>query len=216
METVAVKNLGKINYESAMSAQEEEKLRVLEGKSGGCIFFLEHVPPVITLGRHCGRENILASEEVLRRRGFSILRASRGGDATVHEIGQLVAYFVLPVKAKTAAAFVQGIADTAAAALNENFATNLYYNDEAAGLWHATSAGEKKCASIGFSLSGGVSTHGMAINVCNTLEGFDFINPCGMPSQVMTTLSALIGRRVSVEEAVAVLSAAYTAAFSAK
>ena len=37
-------------------------------------------------------------------------------------------------------------------------------------------------------VSGGVSTHGVALNVTNAMEGFGWIVPCGMPKAPMARL----------------------------
>ena len=44
------------------------------------------------------------------------------------------------------------------------------------GVW----AGDAKIGSIGVRLSGGVTTHGLAVNVDNDLQPFDWIVPCGI------------------------------------
>ncbi|MDR3237251.1 MAG: lipoyl(octanoyl) transferase LipB [Spirochaetia bacterium] len=196
--------LGLIDYSSACEIQQREKLRVLEKESPGCVFFLEH-HPVITLGRHCGAGDILYPETFLDKQGYSVARSSRGGNVTVHEPGQLVVYYVLPVKSKDSAAFVSGIAGPVISALNSHFGTNLSFPAENPGIWQDG----KKCASIGFDLRQGVSMHGMAVNVCNSLLGFSFVNPCGMSSSVMTTLSALAERNVTVEETASLLASIY-------
>jgi lipoate-protein ligase B len=196
--------LGLIDYSSADEIQQREKQHVIAKESPGCIFFLEH-HPVITLGRHCGDGDILHSETFLGEQGYSVVRSSRGGNVTVHEPGQLVIYYVLPVKSKDSAAFVSGIARPVAGALNSHFGTNLSFAANNPGIWQDG----KKCASIGFDLRQGVSMHGMAVNVCNSLLGFSFVNPCGMSSSVMTTLSALAKRNVTVEETASLLASIY-------
>ncbi len=38
--------------------------------------------------------------------------------------------------------------------------------------------------------------HGIAVNVSNSMEGFSLIVPCGMEGAGVTSVSALLGRRV--------------------
>ena len=54
----------------------------------------------------------------------------------------------------------------------------------------AASAGEaRKIGSIGIHVSRGVSTHGLAINVNNDLQPFEWIVPCGMETARMTSIA---------------------------
>jgi lipoyl(octanoyl) transferase len=51
----------------------------------------------------------------------------------------------------------------------------------------------RKIGSIGIHVSRGVSTHGIAINVNNDLQPFEWIVPCGVESARMTSLSRELG-----------------------
>ena len=52
------------------------------------------------------------------------------------------------------------------------------------GVW----AGDAKIASIGVRVSGGVTTHGLAVNVDNDLQPFEWIVPCGIDHVRMTSV----------------------------
>ena len=198
--------MGPVEYRKAMDIQYAEKQRVVDNGGPGKIFFLEHYPPVITLGRHSTDSNVLFSGNALKERGYELLQTNRGGDVTVHEPGQLVVYYVVPVKSKNTVSFVNGIIDPVVEALNDHLGTELYYSEKKPGVWQ----GAEKCISVGFDLRQGVSMHGIAVNVCNTLEGFSLVNPCGMPSGMMTTLSRITGRSITVAEICRVLAKIYT------
>jgi len=51
----------------------------------------------------------------------------------------------------------------------------------------------RKIGSIGIHVSRGVSTHGIAINVNNDLQPFDWIVPCGIEAARMTSVSRELG-----------------------
>ena len=58
------------------------------------------------------------------------------------------------------------------------------------GVW----AGERKIGSIGVHVSRGVTTHGLAVNVDNDLQPFEWIVPCGIDHVRMTSVSSETGR----------------------
>jgi lipoate-protein ligase B len=192
------KILGKIDYDSAVALQLEERERVKNGGSAGTIFFLEHDPAVITLGRHAVETNMLIPEKLLESRGYQVRKVSRGGDVTVHEPGQLVVYFVVPLKSKAVREFVDGVMNDIGLCLKEKFGIDAKFSQDKPGLW----VGDRKICSVGFDLTQRVSMHGIALNVCNTLEGFKMIVPCGLPGVKMTTISKELGRDVTVNEVI--------------
>jgi lipoate-protein ligase B len=62
------------------------------------------------------------------------------------------------------------------------------------GVW----AGDAKIASIGVRVSGGVTTHGLAVNVDNDLQPFEWIVPCGIDHVRMTSVSRETGEHPSL------------------
>ena len=87
-------DLGLIGYAEACALQ---KRVVAARKASGiedALLLCEH-PPVITLGRSGKRENLLASEHVLRQKGVGFHATDRGGDVTYHGPGQIVGYPIL-------------------------------------------------------------------------------------------------------------------------
>jgi lipoate-protein ligase B len=57
------------------------------------------------------------------------------------------------------------------------------------GVW----AGSRKIGSIGVHVSRGVATHGLAVNVNNDLQPFEWIVPCGIEGCQVTSLSRELG-----------------------
>ena len=83
--------LGRVDYAEGLSLQAEIAALVAEGRLDNVLLLLEH-PPVLTLGRHANRANVLASDDLLAQRGITLHQTNRGGDVTYHGPGQLVGY----------------------------------------------------------------------------------------------------------------------------
>jgi lipoate-protein ligase B len=198
-----IKMLGLIEYDAAMKLQAEERKKIAES-GGGTIYFLEH-PPVITLGRHSSGGGLLISSEDISSRGISLRRADRGGDATAHEPGQLVVYFIIPVRSKKAGQFVENVIKIASDWLREDYSLENVFDPVNPGLW----INGKKICSAGFDLRGGISSHGIAINISNDMSCFKFIRPCRLSCSEMTSMSIELGRHVDSGEAGCKLSERY-------
>jgi lipoate-protein ligase B len=141
---------------------------------------------------------MLIPEKLLESRGYQVRKVSRGGDVTVHEPGQLVIYFVVPLKSKAVREFVDSVTQSISFCLKEKFGIDVRFRQDKPGLW----VEDRKICSVGFDLTQRVSMHGIALNVCNTLEGFSLIVPCGLPGVKMTTISKELGRDVTVNEVI--------------
>ena len=89
--------LGRVDYDEGLRLQAEMAGLVAEGRAGNVLLLLEH-PPVLTLGRNAHRAHVLASEELLARRGVTLREIDRGGDVTYHGPGQLVGYPIFDLR----------------------------------------------------------------------------------------------------------------------
>src|SRR5437879_13135186 len=87
-------DLGLSGYAEAGALQKRMVAARKAGAMADVFLFCEH-PPVITLGRSGKRENLLASERVLRQKGVEFHATDRGGDITYHGPGQIVGYPIL-------------------------------------------------------------------------------------------------------------------------
>src|SRR5580692_2918053 len=90
-------SLGRVAYDEALRLQQELVELRREGRIGNVLLLLEH-PPVLTLGRHANRANVLASDELLAARGVTLHQINRGGDVTYHGPGQLVGYPIFDLR----------------------------------------------------------------------------------------------------------------------
>ena len=183
--------LGRVPYGEAWDLQKRLHAEVLSGGEER-VLLLEH-PPVITLGKSAKEENLLVPEDVLRMRGVEVFRVDRGGDATFHGPGQLVAYFI--VRTDSPKELVRRLEEIVKDSLLQ-VADLEFTEGPHAGVW----VRGRKIASIGLALKRGVSMHGFALNLTVDLSYFSLINPCGLPSSVMTSLEVETGLHIPPEE----------------
>lgn len=188
-------DLGEIDYETARQLQEKiVALRVDGSISYDAILLLEH-PPVFTMGRRGGRDNLLVGEAFLKEKQISMHHVERGGDITYHGPGQLVVYPIvrLSVIRLGVSDFVERIEEVMirTAADYDIVATRKGINR---GAW----VGDKKLGSIGLAVRRGVTFHGMALNVLTDLAPFSWITPCGLKNIVMTNMKNETEKTISM------------------
>jgi lipoyl(octanoyl) transferase len=153
------------------------------------LLLLEH-PPVYTRGRRSQDGELPLGEDFYRAKGIEIAPTDRGGRVTYHGPGQLVGYPIMRVS--DIDAHLRTIEAAIVAALAEYDVVARSRCEEGidyTGVW----VQDRKIASIGVHLSRGVSTHGFAVNVCNDLEPFTWIVPCGLDGVTMTSVERELG-----------------------
>lgn len=208
MTTAVFEDLGRIKYKDAWDLQLRLHAERVADARPDTLLFCEH-EPVLTMGKSGKGQNLLVSEAELRRRGVEYYAIERGGDLTYHGPGQLVAYpiFKLP-RLREVQNFVRKMERAIIAALAQ-FGIEAAQRADHAGAF----VGSAKIASIGAAVRGGVTYHGLALDVCTDLAYFQLINPCGMPGVAVTSIARELGREVSVEEAKSPLLDAMTKTF---
>jgi lipoyl(octanoyl) transferase len=184
--------LGRVDYETGLRLQQTLVELRHQQRIGNVLLLLEH-PPVLTLGRNAQRDNVLASDELLARRGVSIHEINRGGDVTYHGPGQLVGYPILDLRSFTprlgAVDYVRRLEEVLIRSCAE-YGVLTQRIAGRTGVW--TLAGgaipEKKIAAIGVHISRGITSHGFALNVATDLRDFELIVPCGISDRAVTSL----------------------------
>lgn len=186
-----VAQLPVLPYRDGLALQEQLRERRQAEEIPDLLLVLEH-PPVYTRGRRTEPGDLPAGEDWYRARGIEVCDTDRGGRVTYHGPGQLVAYPVMRVE--RVADFVHTMESAIVAALADEGIASAARETPYTGVW----AGEAKLASIGVRVSGGVSTHGLAVNVDNDLAPFDWIVPCGIDHVQMTSVARETGRTRSL------------------
>ena len=187
MAELWVAQLGTIPYEDGVRLQETLRERRQAGALPDLLLVLEH-PPVYTRGKRAEPADLPMGEDWYRAQGIEVCDTDRGGRVTYHGPGQLVAYPIMAVE--RVSDFVHAMEDAIVAALADEGVAAEVRETPFTGVW----AGDSKIASIGVRLSGGVTTHGLAVNVDNDLQPFEWIVPCGIDHVRMTSVSRATGR----------------------
>ena len=162
------------------------------------MLLLEH-PDVITLGvkNRSDRSNVLASAAVLAEQGVALFETGRGGDVTYHGPGQLVGYPIIDLKPDRCDVhrYVRDLEEALIGAVAD-FGIEARRIEGLTGIW----TGHDKLAAIGVRISRWVTSHGFALNVATDLSRFGLIVPCGIADKGVTSMAALLGRPVSMDE----------------
>jgi lipoate-protein ligase B len=158
------------------------------------VITVEH-PHVITMGRSTQPENLLGVTAPDGSGSVPVVTIERGGDVTYHGPGQVVAYLIfdLDERGRDLHRFLR---DTEAVqiALLDRFGLKASRRKGSTGVW----IGDRKVGSVGIAVRRWITYHGFALNVATDLRFFKLLHPCGFNADVMTSMSALLGKPLSV------------------
>ena len=201
-------DLGRVPYTEAWDLQRALAGAVSQGAIPDTVILLEH-PPVITLGRRTGEEELHppAGAEI------EVVETNRGGKSTYHGPGQLVCYPILDLKrhGRDVKKYVRDLEEALIRTLTA-FDVEGVRIDGLTGVWLPRPP--RKIASIGVHVSRWVTTHGYALNVDLDPAPFtDWITACGLEDTMFTTIARETGRAVTVDEVRAPAAAALAEVF---
>ncbi len=197
MRTLTIYHLGLIDYITAWDVQRRIARARSAGQVGDTLLLVEH-PPTITLGSKARAEHILVPAEQLRARGVTVVQSDRGGGATYHAPGQIVAYpiFKLSQHGRDIGRYVRGLEESVIRVLRDYGLTGERVPG-LTGVW--VRHGAAKICAIGIKVSaGGVTTHGLALNVNIDLHGFDLIVPCGVHGRGVTSMATELAESLAM------------------
>ncbi|MDG4765108.1 lipoyl(octanoyl) transferase LipB [Solwaraspora sp. WMMD406] len=192
---------GLVDYQVAWTEQRRLHAAVVAGDEPDTVLLLEH-PSVYTAGKRT---------EVWDRPtdGTPVVDVDRGGKITWHGPGQLVGYPIVklpePVDVVAYVRRTEQLLIDVCAELG--LATTRLEGPNHSGVWVAADdrGPARKVAAIGIRVARGVTQHGFSINCDPDLSAFDRIVPCGLRDVGVTSLSAELGRPVTVAEVLPVV-----------
>lgn len=179
------KDLGLIDYGKALDLQIETVHSMIDNSlQPDHIFLLEH-PPVFTLGKNGGRENLVVSDQFLTEKNIEVVQTGRGGNITYHGPGQLVMYPI--VNLERIKIGVQSFVSVLEEIMIKT-CLDLGVKTERNKLNHGVWVENGKIGSVGLGIKKGISFHGISLNVEPDLSPFLWINPCGLNQVSMTSI----------------------------
>ena len=163
--TIAIKRRGFCDYQTTLREMRE----LTDNRTADNIdelWLLQH-PPVYTLGQSGERKHILSPGAI------PIVHSDRGGQATYHGPGQVIAYLMLDLRRRQLGARkLVRLLQLTVVELLAGFDIFAAADAAAPGVY----VGGKKIAALGLRVRRGCCYHGISVNVQMDLSPFDGIN----------------------------------------
>jgi lipoyl(octanoyl) transferase len=187
---------GLVDYQQAWDHQREVHDRRVDDEIADTVLLLEH-PAVYTAGRRTAPTDRPFD-------GTPVIDVDRGGKITWHGPGQLVGYPIIKLAEPIdVVAYVRRLETLLMDVCAELGLPGTIQVEGRSGVWVAADdrGPERKVAAIGVRVARGVTLHGFALNCNPDLTWYDRIVPCGIPDAGVTSLTAELGRTITVSDA---------------
>lgn len=188
-------DLGVIDYKTALRYQYAIHDKRVRSQIDDTIFLLEH-PPVLTMGKSGGKQDLLVPEKELESKGVFLYQLDRGGKITCHYPGQLVVYFILGIDKydNNVHAMVEKLEEVIIRTI-EDFGVKGERSPANRGIF----VGNDKIAAIGIEISHGVTMHGIALNVLENKSLYSLFVPCGLADKGIAFLQKCSPSGISID-----------------
>ena len=200
MTDLEIVRAGLVPYEDAWARQREVHARRVAGEGPDTLLLLEHLS-VYTAGKRTEPHERPFD-------GTPVIDVDRGGKITWHGPGQLVGYPIVALPDPIdVVAYVRRLED-ALIEVCAGFGLTTGRVEGRSGVWVAAdqpgtgNRPARKVAAIGVRVARGVTMHGFALNCDPDMSAFANMIPCGIPDAGVTSLSAELGRDITVDEAI--------------
>ncbi len=173
-----VLRLGRMPYAEAHALQQTLVEERIADARPDTLVLCEH-DAVITVGRKHAEARVFPP-------GIAVIEVERGGDATFHGTGQIVAYpiFKLEPERRDLHRFLRDLEQVVIDVLSEVSVPGVR-KEASTGVW----VGAQKVCSIGVAVRRWVTWHGLALNLSVDLDVFRGFRPCGLDGDVMANLA---------------------------
>ncbi len=202
---IIFKDIGVMEYAKAYDYQLKLFNETIEKKKNNeptenVLLFVEH-PHVYTLGKSGDVQNLMISEDFLKKINATFFRTDRGGDITYHGFGQIVIYpiFDLDNFGILIKKYVFSIEEAIIRTIKD-YGLDGQRIKGASGVWLTDRPRFEKICALGVRVSRAVTMHGLAFNVNTNLDYFNYINPCGFTDKGVTSLQKELLNEIKLDE----------------
>jgi lipoyl(octanoyl) transferase len=198
------RRLGLVDYQEAWELQRALHAQRVAGEVPDTLLLLEH-PSVYTAGKRTEPHERPFD-------GTPVIDVDRGGKITWHGPGQLVGYPIVALPDPVdVVAYVRRL-EAAVIEVCTGLGLSAARVEGRSGVWFPADGArpERKVAAIGVRVARGVTMHGFALNCDPDLSFFGNMIPCGIADAGVTSLSAELGRDVSVADVIGDVERAVT------
>jgi lipoyl(octanoyl) transferase len=198
--SVVFEHLGIIPYDEAWELQRRRHAARVADEISDTVLLLEH-PPVYTAGKRT---------EPWERPidGTPVIDVDRGGKITWHGPGQLVGYPIVKLPESVLVVdYVRRVEEVLVRSCRDLGLPTTRIAGRS-GVWvpadpdDRASHVDRKVAAIGIRVASGVTMHGFALNCDADVSWFDRIVPCGISDASVSSLTAELGRHVTIADAI--------------
>ncbi len=206
--SIHVLDLQQKDYQSTLELQRRLHRQRIAGRVGDHLLLVEH-EPVYTFGKNADRNHLLQSSPPEAKLFF----VERGGDVTYHGPGQLVGYPILDLTnyRRSVSWYIQTLEKVLIRTL-ARFGIEAEIREEYPGVW----VEDEKIAALGVRISRWVTMHGFALNVSTDLNYFNGIIPCGIFECGVTSMEAVLDRKVKITDVKQELTAVFLDIFQSQ
>jgi len=186
-----------VDYYEAWDLQRKIHAEVVSGERPDTLILVEH-RSVYTAGKRTATWDRPTDDT-------PVVDVDRGGKITWHGPGQLVAYPIIKLREPIDVVKYVRVLEQATMDLCDTYGMGTMRVPDRSGVWLPATGTkqERKVCAIGVRVARGVTMHGLALNCNPDLGEFERIVPCGIGDAGVTSLSAELGRNVTVMEVTA-------------
>ena len=194
MKKCQLLNPGLVEYGRAWDLQKRLFHERFNNKIPDTLIILQH-PPAYTFGRRSINDQPSFDED--SRSDIPSYRVDRGGGATYHGPGQVIAYPIFGLRSYTQDyyTYLRMLEDVTINTLRD-FGISAERVKDYTGVW----VDGKKIVSIGVRIIRGITMHGLSLNVNNDLTPFKKIIPCNIHGVEMTSMAEISNCTLSLKD----------------
>lgn len=184
------------DYREVWDLQRALHAEVVGGTRPDTLVLVEHVG-VFTAGKRTAAWDRPVD-------GTEVVDVDRGGRITWHGPGQLVGYPIMRLREPLDVVDYVRALESAVMEVCEGLGVKTMRVEDRSGVWlpATPTRRERKICAIGVRVAKGVTMHGFALNCDPDLAEFSRIVPCGIADADVTSLSAELGRTVTIVDVV--------------